>query len=450
MTVADELPLARELPSPGPGGRYLVAFSGGIDSSVLLHRLASGPHRARLAAVHVHHGLQAAANDWAAQCERRCRQFGIPFTLLQVTPDRGARRSLEAEARRARYAALRDSMHPGDVLLTAHHLDDQAETLLLQLLRGAGPRGLAAMPAVSEFPPGLHARPLLSCSRARIEAYARAQALEWIDDPSNADRKHARNFLRHEVMPRLREHWPEAAALLGRAAALNAEAAALLEAQAEEDLEWCAGAQVGSLMIPPLLRLTPARRRNLLRSWIGWLGLPLPEAQHLQHLETEILGAAGDASPLLAWPGVEVRRYRDRLFASAAQPEPPADWRTGWRPAADTLLELPAQGGRFAATPAASGIRLRPPRSDEPVTLRLAREGERLQLAGHARHRTLKNLCQQAGIPPWLRRRLPVVLYGDATAAIADRWICSGFAAAEGEPGWRLCWLDPPPGYPDN
>jgi tRNA(Ile)-lysidine synthase len=448
LPAPDPAALPLRLPSPLPGGRFLVAYSGGLDSTVLLHLLAGSTPAAPLLAAHVHHGLQAAADDWATHCKQACRRLKVAFRLLHVAPARGPRLSLEAEARSARYAALRSAMQPGDVLVTAHHLDDQAETLLLQLLRGAGPRGLAAMAAVSEFPPGLHARPLLAYTRDRLEAYARAQALDWIDDPSNADPAHSRNFLRHEVMPRLRRRWPEVAAVLGRSAALCAEAGELLDSQAEDDLEWCAGAQPGSLMIPALRQFTPARRHNLLRAWIGWLGLPLPEAQHLLRIETELMNAAADATPLLAWPGAELRRYRDSLYASTPLPETEQNWSACLRPESGATLELPASAGRLVFAAAETGKRLRRPGPDEPVNVRLAREGERLQLAGLPHHGTLKNLCQRAGIPPWLRRRLPVILYGDAIAAVADRWICAGFEAGDGQPGWRLCWQDPPPGYP--
>ncbi len=440
--------LRTRLPSTGRGGRYVLAFSGGLDSTVLLHWLTRARLHAPLVAVHVHHGLQSGADGWAAHCRRVCRTLAVPLAVRRVKLRRGPRRSLEAEARTARYEALRARMRPGDVLLTAHQLDDQAETLLLQLRRGAGPRGLAAMPALSEFPPGLQARPLLDCTRAELEAYARRHRLDWVEDPSNRDRAHARNFLRHEILPLLRVRWPQADRLLSRSAALCAEAAGLLDAQAEEDLEWCAGEQAGSLMIPALLQLTPSRRRNLLRAWLGWLDLPLPEARHLQQLDREVLYAAADATPRLAWPGAELRRYRERLFAMRSLTEPVSDWQARWRPGRRTLA-LP-DGSRLEARASRTSGALRPPNRREAVSLRLARAGERLRLPGRAGHSALKTLCQAAGIPPWLRLRLPVLLYDDRVAAIADRWIAADFVAAAGEAGWRLYWRNPPPGYPTD
>ncbi len=434
------------LPKPGPGGRYLLAFSGGLDSTVLLHLLTRLRGTYDLQAIHVHHGLQTAADKWPAHCEQACTQWGVTCTVVRVRPEQGPRLSLEAEARRARYRALQSLMQEGDVLLTAHHQDDQAETLLLQLLRGAGPRGLAAMPMVSTFSPGLHVRPLLECTRKEIQQYARDQELTWVEDPSNEDRTHARNFLRQELMPLLRQRWPEAASMLARSARLCADASALLDAQAEEDLEWCLGETPGSLVIPDLLKLDPARRRNLLRAWIGWLDFPLPEAQHLQRLDTELLGAADDATPLLAWPGVELRRYRDHLYVMRPLTPADADWRAAWR--LDEPLSLPEGCGWLEAVPGTSTPAMRLPRDDEPVSVRLAGEGERVRLPSRPHRHSLKKLCQDAGVPPWLRRRLPMVYYGDALAAVASLWVCEGYTAVSGEPGWLLRWHGTPPGYP--
>lgn len=433
------------LPQPGTGGRYLIAYSGGLDSTVLLHLLAQANLSAPLQAIHIHHGLQPAADRWAEHCESICRRFKIPFVLQHVKPVRGPRVSLEAEARTLRYEALQALMRPGDVLLTAQHLDDQAETLLLQLLRGAGPRGLASMPALSEFVPGWLARPLLGHARAELEAYASRHALEWIEDPSNTDTMHARNFLRGEIMPRLRQRWPELSTMLGRSSNLCAESAGLLDTLAEDDLEWCAGEATGSLLIPALRKLEPVRRRNLLRAWIGWLELPLPEFQHLLRVDAELLDAAVDATPVLAWPGVELRRYRDCIFALRPLPEPDEHWHAAWQPG--TRLQLPEDCGWIDAE-STTAAALRMPLSGEHVSLRLAQEGEWVRLPGHEHRHALKNLCQQAGIPPWLRRRLPIVMYGGQPAAIADRWVCDGFASAPGQQGWRLRWHDTPPGYP--
>jgi tRNA(Ile)-lysidine synthase len=301
------------------------------------------------------------------------------------------------------------------------------------------------MPAVSGFPPGLHARPLLGWPRAALRAYAEAQRLDWIEDPSNRDARHLRNHLREAVMPRLRERWPQAPALLARSAALSAGAAALLDALALEDLARCAGEERGSLQIPALLALDELRRDNLLRVWIGALGLPLPEQQHIARLSKEVLAARADRSPLLRWPGAELRRYRERLYAMPPLPPPPPRWEAALK--TDAAIPLPAGCGSLEGRLAKEAA-LRAPRRGESVKVRLAAEGERIQLPDRAHRHALKDLCQQAGIPPWVRRRLPVVLFDDRVAAVADRWIAAEFARGAGSAGLRLRWRDPPAGYP--
>lgn len=437
--------IGARLPRPGPDGGYLLAYSGGLDSTVLLHRLAGLSLPAGLRAIHVHHSLQAAADSWPAHCAQACERLKVPFELARVSPDCGPGTSLEAEARRARYAALQAAMRPGDVLLTAHHRDDQAETLLLQLLRGAGPRGLAAMPVWAEFGPGWHVRPLLDIARAELEAYARRHRLSWVEDPSNQDLSHARNFLRREILSRLRDRWPALSSVLGRSAGLCGEAIELLDQQAEEDLQWCAGPLDGSLLIPALRQLEPTRARNLLRAWLGWRGLSPPEEQHLLRLPAELLDAAQDACPLLAWPGAELRRYRELLFAMRPLTQPCRDWQADWT--LDETLQLPAGCGELSAEPG-RGFALRTPLPEEKVTVRLAADGERLRLPGRAHGTPLKNLFQQAGVPPWVRQRLPLVCFDGKVAAVADRWVCQGFSSTASGSGWRLRWTDPPPGYP--
>lgn len=445
LAKAIPVDLTAELPKPGPNGRYVVAYSGGLDSTVLLHMMLEARGSYPLLAVHVHHGLQPTAEDWPAHCQQVCERWQVPLTLLRVTPAQGPGLSLEAEARRARYQSLRAALREGDVLLTAHHQDDQAETLLLQLLRGAGPRGLAAMPTVSQFAPGLHARPLLDCTRAELETYAKEQALSWVDDPTNSDTVHARNFLRHDLMPMLRQRWPEVAGTLGRSARLCAEAAEMLDWQAQQDIGDCAGELPGCIRVEALLRLQSARRRNLLRAWVGWLGLPLPEAQHLHRVDHELLDAADDAMPVLAWPGAELRRYRDSLYAMPTLPPVDPEWHTSWQ--LGERLQLPVGCGTLVAEAGSSAPVLRLPRDDEPVSVRLAREGERIRLPGRSHRHALKKLCQDAGVAPWLRRRLPIVFYADKPAAVADRWVCDGFVPQAGETGWQLRWHDAPSGY---
>lgn len=434
--------LARELArleADGPVRRYLVAFSGGADSHVLLHLM----HRYRdshagvtLAAVHVHHGMHPEADAWAAHCERICAALDVPLTVcrVQVEPAAGGP---EAAARRARYAAFAGLLQPGDVLLLAHHQRDQAETLLLQLLRGAGPDGLAAMPISREWGPGRLARPLRDWSHYRLRDYARAHGLAWVEDPGNASPAYDRNFLRHAVLPRLRGRWPATDALLARSAAHLAEAGALLRERAEEDWQAARGPQ-DTLLLPVLATLSPARQRNLLRYWVGGVhGLPLPDHRHLARIQHDVLGAAPDAMPLVHWRahggGVEVRRYRQRLYAGPRlaphDPRRVYPW-----PREDELL-LPDLGARLWREPgtgiAAAALR------EAPVSIRFRAGGERCRPAGRGHRHTLKKLYQEWGVPPWLRDRVPLVYVGEELAQVVGYCTCAPFAAGAGEAAWQ-------------
>ncbi len=421
--------------------RYCIAFSGGLDSTVLLHLCAQmrGSVTAKFGAVHVDHGLHAESARWARHCEIECERLGIPLVTLKVAARAARGESPEAAARAARYAAIAALIETGDCLLTAHHVDDQAETVLLQLLRGAGPHGLAAMPIIESFAAGWHARPLLGCAREAIMSVAVAEGLQWIEDPSNTDTGLRRNFLRHEILPRLKAHWPAAARTVSRSASHSASAARLLDTLAEQDLASLIGTEPGTLSAPALAALDHERQANALRAWLHRLGLPLPSTAHLVRLREDVLAAAPDASPVLAWPGAEIRRYRDLVFGM--RPSAPHDPDIVLRWDVTTPLTLP-DGGRLNLTPAMEpAVGLRSLRTaDGPVTVRYRRGGERCRPAGRGQSHALKKLLQDAGIPPWLRERVPLVYVGDVLAAVAGVCICEGWQSGRGEGGLEVVW----------
>lgn len=411
-----------DLPPLAPRARVWVALSGGLDSTVLLHLL----HEARvpgLRAVHVHHGLQAAADEWVRTVRGMCRALGVPLTVRRVTVEAGHGGGPEAAAREARYAALRALMKPGDLLATAHQRDDQSETVLLRALRGTGIVGLAAMAPLAGFGPGRLWRPLLGVPRAALREEAQRRGLRWIEDPHNADPRYARVYLRTEILPRLRRHWPQAPASLARLAQHAADAEALAAALAAIDL--AALRDGAGWSVAGLLALAPPRRRNALyHAWTarGW---PAPAEARLQRLDTEILRARPDAQPLLRHEHGEVRRFRGRLYFMAALPEPPAV-ALAW-PARRKRLVLPAGLGtlRLAAAP---GV---------PLDLRFARGGERLKPAGAPHTRSLKQLCQEAGLPPWVRRRMPLLYADGELVAVAGFWRSAKALALGLDPQWE-------------
>jgi tRNA(Ile)-lysidine synthase len=410
MTLADRLLAALAPWRAAPAWR--VAFSGGLDSTVLLHLLAE--LRARealppLSAIHVAHGLQVAAEPWPEHCRAVCARLGVELRVVPVAVARDVA-SLEQSAREARYAAFRDNLAAGEVLLTGQHRDDQAETLLFRLLRGAGVRGLAGMAANRPLGAGHLVRPLLGVARAELEAHARNHGLSWVEDPSNADTRFARNYLRQRVMPLLAAQWPGASASLARAAEHCREADLLLGELAEQDLAparepspwpWL---NVPSLRLEPLLALSEVRQRNALRHWLAPL-TRLPDSEHWAGW-THLRDAAGDRTPRWRLEGGELQRGAGRLWWLAG------DWLN--RPQLDVAFaggacELPGNG------------RVCWQGDLPPGALRLAcrRGGERLTLAGRG-SRDLKRLLNESGLPIFVRDRLPLLLRGRELLAVAN------------------------------
>ncbi len=400
------------------GHRLWIAYSGGLDSHVLLHAAVGLRERLRLDlhAVHVHHGLLPEADAWSLHCACVCAALQVPLAVhrLALQPPAGA--SLEAVAREGRYAAFRALLQPGDRLATAQHRDDQAETLLLALLRGAGVHGLAAMPARAPLGAGLLMRPLLALPRAALVDYARTLGLHWVEDPSNADLALDRNRLRHLVIPPLRERWPALDRTLARSAAHCAEAAALLNGCADELLDGLATDLPQALSIHRLRALDAGRRKLVLRRWLLRQGFPLPDSDRLRRILEELLPAAADRRPLVAWPGCEVRRYRDALHALAPLPPAPGN---APLPAPASPLSLPPPLGELAwALADAQAVQAR-------VSVRFGASG--LRCARPARPgRDLKAAFQQAGVPAWLRPYVPLVLVDGELAGVAGVTLCAG------------------------
>jgi tRNA(Ile)-lysidine synthase len=425
-----------ELP---PAPQYWVAYSGGIDSHVLLHLLAE--RRASLpgslGAVHVNHQIQQHSGDWEVHCRAVCEELEIPFHCLRVEGKARVGESPEAAARSARYRGLADWLSEGALLLTAQHQDDQAETLLLQLLRGAGPKGLAAMPRTMCLGRGRLVRPFLDIRRESITAYAREHRLCWVEDPTNTDIRYDRNLLRHQVMPYLQQRWPGVTGVLARAAAHQSDQSELADALAAIDVQQCGVPQSRCLSVPATQALSPARQRNLLRYWLRERGFSVPPRAVLERIRDEILSSRADASPLVHWPGAEVRRYRERLFVMhPLAPHDPSNTH-GWR--FGESLDLMEAGGRLSVSPA-TGAGLRRPDTADRLEIRFRRGGETLQPAGDTHHRPLKKLLQQWGVPEWERARIPLVYSDNELIAVAGFCVCEGFQAGASEAGVHLSW----------
>lgn len=412
-----------------------VAYSGGMDSHVLLHALAGLRARApwRVAALHIDHGLQPDSAEWSRHCASVCAALNVPYRSERVSVGDIADRGIEDAARRARYAALRRLLPDHAVLLTAHHRNDQAETVLLQLLRGAGVPGLAAMPAVTGFAGGRLARPLLGFERVALAEYAVEHGLRWIEDASNRDTGPARNFLRRRVWPIVTERWPHAAERIARAAHYQGAAARLLDDLARIDFAM-ARDDAGGLKISAVQALSPERQANLVRYWVRSQGRPAPPEPVLREILERVTRDPRTRHAAVCWPDTEVRRYRDRLVLLGPIPAAPRDWQAVWEP--DTVLRIPGSGWQLCATAAVGAGIARSRIAGKTLQVRLRRGGERCRLRGH-RHK-VKKLLQEAGIPPWERGHWPLVYVDGDLAAIGDRWVCEPYEAHAGEAGLAL------------
>lgn len=428
--------LNREFPQPQ---HYWVAFSGGLDSSVLLHALAGvGPHlRAPLAAIHVDHSLQAGSADWAEHCARQCERLKIPLTTLSVDARPRPGQSPEAAARAVRYAAIAAVVGPRAMLLTAHQRDDQAETLLLQLLRGAGVAGLAAMPAIRAWQDGWQARPLLGWRRAELETWARARQLHWIDDPSNADTAADRNYLRHRLLPLLTARWPGAVEGIARSAGLCAEAAESIRWQAAQDLQAAVSQDGRRLQLAPLCALPPVRARNALRHWLHGQGAGILSQRRLEDALGQLCAARADAAVRIAWGGCELRRFAGQAWLLSGQPARPPAQRFAW--SGEEMCPGPGLG-RLRRRLCPGGID-RDYWQAGRVQIGYREAGLRCTPVGRAGARTFKKIAQDQRIPPWLRDLTPVVYIDGRVAAIANACVCEPFAARAGESGWVVDWL---------
>ncbi|HCH7987564.1 TPA: tRNA lysidine(34) synthetase TilS [Citrobacter freundii] len=412
----------------------LVAFSGGLDSTVLLHQLvqwrALHPDVA-LRAIHIHHGLSPHADSWVQHCESVCAQWQVSLVVERVhLEDDGL--GIEAQARRARYQAFAQTLLPGEVLMTAQHLDDQCETFLLALKRGSGPAGLSAMGESSPFAGTQLIRPLLAQTREALEAWARQHELCWIEDESNQDDTYDRNFLRLRVTPLLQQRWPHFAQAVARSAALCAEQESLLDELLASDLADCITSR-GTLLLTPLMMMSGVRRAALLRRWLAGLNAPMPSRDGLERIWQEVALAREDASPSFRLGEYEVRRYQSQLWwvkSVDGQSETVIPW-LEWK----TPLTLPAGLGSVQLISAGD---LRLPQADEVVSIRFKAPGL-LHIVGRNGGRKLKKIWQEQGIPPWRRDTTPLLFYGETLIAAADVFVTRE-GTAECEEGVRLVW----------
>jgi len=429
--------------------RWLVAFSGGLDSTVLLHVIVSSmpsDSDTTVVAVHVDHAVHPDSAQWSEHCRHVADRLGVQFVLRRTTSPGHGKQASEADLRDRRYAEFAEVMQPGDGLLTAHHADDQAETLLLNLIRGSGPAGLAAIPACREFDGGYVFRPMLEISREELCRYAECHDLSWVDDPSNESTNMDRNYLRKEIVPRFVERWPGWVGNAGRSATLSREASVLIDALADADLASCdceftvsESACLVRLPSASLQLLDEPRQRNLLRRAIKRAGLPPMPGKRVREAVSRLIPAANDAQPAIFWPGGELRRFRETLFLQS-----PMDTDWAW-----SEHELPIDGTSTTAGPLGTlsmqdvrGEGLDPELALRGLRFSARSGGERIRLHPGGPHRRLKSLYRETAVLPWMRERIPLIYAGEKLVAVGDLWIDADFRKA---PGLQVHWRGKPP-----
>jgi tRNA(Ile)-lysidine synthase len=437
-------PIALDTLQPAAGACGWVGFSGGLDSTVLLHWLVQQRPAWPVRAVHVNHGLSPNAGQWQHQCEQICRELGVELQVVKVALE-AAVGNLEAAAREARYHAFTQVLSRGDVLLLAQHQDDQAETLLYRLMRGAGTRGLAAMAAERPLGVARLCRPLLQVDRAELEAYAQKHALRWVEDESNTDVSFDRNYIRHRVLPVLHQRWPAAARSLARSAQLSRANDTLLTEYAAADLRSMDEQTVAMgfcLSAPKLASISAPRRHNLLRHWLEQRFNQLPTGKALAEIDGQLIQAEGHGALVVAG-AVTLRRFNQGLYAlhlplqwQPAPGQPALKW-------PDITQPVILPGGDALTLQPATGVGIGARWLQGEVHIQWRVGGERCTPAGRAHSQTLKKLLQEYRVPTWLRARVPLLYINGELAAVADYWVCRRFAATGSEPGWACGWRWP-------
>ncbi|MBK6725938.1 MAG: tRNA lysidine(34) synthetase TilS [Xanthomonadales bacterium] len=411
-----------------PHREFVLALSGGMDSRTLLQVAASlrGQLDLSLRAIHVDHGLHPDSARWAERCRDWCTALAVPLDVVRVQVTRIAELGLEAAARAARHAAFAERLGDDEVLLAAHHRDDQAETMLLRALRAPGYDGLAGMRPLRRFSRGWLARPWLEVPRSAIRAEAEREGLEWIEDPSNADTTLDRNFLRHEILPRLSARWPQAMAALATTAQRAADLLALAEPEVQRLLAQHRDLETG-VLDARVLELSAGTAIAVLKAWLRERALTHPPAAVLREVLRQMRDARADRVPEVRWADAVLRRYRGQLHAQTATSSLPLT-DTDWLPEQPFALTdggvLPALPGMFEA----------------PLRVAPRRGGEKIRVHAQAPRRPLRLLLQECGVPPWQRAQLPCLWQGETLIAVGDRFLDAGFAARLRDAGhvWRV------------
>lgn len=418
----------------------VLGLSGGMDSVVLLHALSSicavNPSY-KLRAIHVNHQLQSSADDWQKFCNALCQKWQVPFESVTVDVDAKKGEGVEAAARKARYSAFKNKLSPSDILLTAHHLDDQIETVFLKLLRGTGVDGAAGIRPITTFNGHYLLRPLLNVHRTSLEAYAKQNHLQWINDPSNEETIYDRNYLRHEILPVIEKRWPAYRQTIRRFSHHMQHVSELLQQIAQQDFKTVYDAEKQCLNIDELIKLSLPRRHNTIRFWIKQHSETIPGVELLNQINTAII-AREDASPVVKWANVELRRFKNGLYLlNEPLQKTTKDFSVtlqNWQPGEKIMI--PGYGFLSLVETRKEGLKPSCLANAE-LTIKFRQGGERCTPVSRHKSQTLKKIFQEYNIPPWKRNSIPLVYINQEIAAAVGVFYCKPFAA-EDEVGLKI------------
>lgn len=422
------------------GSKIILAFSGGVDSRLLLELLSryqqvnsTGNNPIKCHAVYVHHGLSSNADDWADKCLMWAEQVGITCSVEQVSLDINSGDSIELLAREARYQVLSKHIQAGDLLLTGQHADDQVETFLLALKRGSGPKGLSSMAESMPFAGGMLVRPLLAIKREQIEAAAKEEGLDWVEDESNQDTRYDRNFLRHRIVPDLSERWPSIHQAVQRSASLCAQQEALLDELLGAVFERALKSDL-SLSIDELATHSDLVRARLIRMWLAKLNANMPTQVQLNLIWNEVGLAQQDANPKLQLKQGEVRRFQNRLYW-VTETADVTTWQSDIQ--TDTALVLPERLGELTLNTSSEQATIALPPQPELLRVTFNPEGLSAHPTTRNHSRKLKKLFQEYNVPSWLRRQIPILMYQNQVVAVAGLFVDRAFSGQDCELIWR-------------
>jgi len=436
------LELFRAILESYPIARYVVAYSGGLDSTVLLYLCAYLKNEGiihDLIAIHINHGLHSEAENWSHHCLNVCESLSIQYQAITVDARTMPGESPEEAARDARYNAFKEILANREVLLTAHHQEDQAETVLLRLFRGAGVQGLAGIAEYTVFGNGQLLRPLLRFDKQSLADFARHENLRWIEDSTNSDPRFDRNFLRQHITPLLKNRWPSIDKTISRTASHCGEAKRHLEHYADNVLDPVYDKIHKTLRIERLKLLCDADKRLVIRQWINRLGYKMPSTMLVQQISTESINAAVDRNPRIYWTDAEINRYRNELYLFPVQKTFDRGQIIAWK--GKKILDLPGNLGSLQIFQT-KGVGISKKRWDVgEVTIRFRRGGETIRLPYRQGSHSLKNLFQEKSVPPWVRNQMPLIYVDGQLAAVADLWVCEDFVEQHSTDNHSLRWF---------